>query len=853
MRRPVAPERFESISDPRGGLSLAEVEDRRLRFGLNQIVERRPGGWRAILKDTARDPMLWFLLGTGGLFAAIGDATEAGVLLVALIPLIGMDAFLHWRTQASTEGLASRLAAQATVVRDGRVAQIPVLDVVVGDLAVVSAGESFPADGIILEGAELQVDESALTGESFPVRKRPCEPARITSRAPIEALHWGLAGTRLLTGEVRVRIACTGSETLYGEIVHSALVERHAPTPLQAAIGGLVKVLLIVAVAMCVLLAAIRLAQGAGFVDALLGAVTLAIAAIPEEFPVVFTVFLSVGVYRLACRRALVRRAVVVENIGRVSCICSDKTGTLTEGRIRLAHLQAADGVAETELLALAGLASRHESGDPVDTAILDAAPAGETGAIERLAVFPFTEGRRRETVVFRQAGRVRAAVKGAPEVVLALTDADSGLAEVWQGRVSVLAAGGHKVIGCAVRDLDQWQGSEPSTGFGFAGLLAFADPVREGVADAVSSCRKAGIRVVMVTGDHPVTATAIASAIGLGGGSPRVIEGTALEALDPSDELESVDVVARAMPAHKLTLVSRLRAAGHVVAVTGDGVNDVPAIQSADIGIAMGERGTRSAREAASIVLLDDNFNTIVDAIAEGRSLFKNLQRSFAYLLMLHVPLVATATCIPLASFPLLYLPSHIVWLELIIHPVAMLAFLSPPRSRRLDAGPIQSISRHHRFFTVGQWCMIGATSLAITGAILIGYVHNLDGANRVEHARGMSMMTLIVASSTVTSALGGLRGAAGRWIVAASLASAVILIQLPAVAPLLHVEPLHLDDLFLAVFLGTITSAPALFFAALGGGASVSVTGAAPRPRRRGSPDRSGAGSRSRLRSGR
>ena len=394
---------------------------------------------------------------------------------------------------------------------------------------------------------------------------------------------------------------------------------------------------------MCLVLAVVRLQQGFGAVDALLSAVTLAVAAIPEEFPVVFTFFLGVGVYRLARRQALVRRGVVVENIGRVSCICSDKTGTLTEGRLRLAHFLPGPSLAETMLLEVAAIASRREGGDPLDTALLDAADAAGIATPERLATFPFTEDRRRETAVVPRPDGVRVVVKGAPETVLGMTDLDADARGQWLANVTDFAAGGHKVIACGYRDLTAWTGDEPADGVVFAGLLAFEDPVREGVADAVARCRDAGIRVVMVTGDHPVTATAIAAEVGLGAGAPRVIDAAALEGL-PAADLDGVDVVARAMPANKLALVRRFQAAGHVVAVTGDGVNDVPALQAADIGIAMGERGTRSAREAAAVVLLDDNFRSIVGAIAEGRQLFRNLQRSFAYLLMLHLPLVVTA-----------------------------------------------------------------------------------------------------------------------------------------------------------------------------------------------------------------
>jgi Ca2+-transporting ATPase len=449
-----------------------------------------------------------------------------------------------------------------------------------------------------------------------------------------------------------------------------------------------------------------------------------------------------------------------------------------------------------------------------VDGAVLDAADAAGMATRERLATFPFTEDRRRETAVVRLPdGGVRVVVKGAPETVLGTTDLDADTRGRWLADVATLAAGGHKVIGCGYRDLAAWTGDEPADGMVFAGLLAFEDPVREGVTEAVARCRDAGIRVVMVTGDHPMTATAIAAELGLGAGSPRAIDGAALEGL-PADELDGVDVVARAMPAHKLALVRRFQAAGQVVAVTGDGVNDVPALQAADIGIAMGERGTRSAREAAAVVLLDDNFRTIVSAIAEGRQLFHNLQRSFAYLLMLHLPLVITAAAVPVTGFPLLYLPIHVVWLELIVHPTALLAFQDLPLDDHLDVRGLRAGTAPPRFFSGRQWGVIAVTGLAVTLAIMLGYVHSLDGVSDTPHARATAMSELIVAGATMTIALSGLRTPAARWIVAASLTSAAVLTQTPALAAMLHLAPLHVDDLALVGGLGALAGAPAFLF---------------------------------------
>jgi Ca2+-transporting ATPase len=528
--------------------------------------------------------------------------------------------------------------------------------------------------------------------------------------------------------------------------------------------------------------------------------VTLAAAAIPEEFPVVFTFFLGVGVYRLARRQALVRRAVAVENIGRVTTVCSDKTGTITEGRLRLAHLVPAGEVGGPELLRLAGLASRPDSADPMDEVVLR---EGGAARGERLATFPFTEARKRETAVVRDSGGgVVAVTKGAVETVLAMTDAAPVEREAWQARLTRLAETGHKVVACAWRRLDEraWAGDEPVAGYAMAGLVAFEDPVRDGVARAIGACRRAGIHVVMVTGDHPATASAVAREIGLGGGAPRVVSGEALESLAGRGEARSlgeVDVIARATPAQKLTLVRALQAAGEIVAVTGDGVNDVPALQAADVGVAMGERGTRSAREVAAIVLLDDDFRTIVGAIAEGRQLFENLRASFAYLLMFHIPFVASALLVPLLGYPLLYGPVHIVWIEMILHPTALLVF------QELPAGGLEAAGRRARarFFSRREWAGISAVGSALALVVIGAYVWNVVESGGPEHGRAVAIATLATASAALTAELSGLRTRTARAVAAVTLLSAVALIQVPALAAALHLEPLHLVDWAVAV----------------------------------------------------
>lgn len=822
-------ERIRDLPDPELGLSESAVASRREQYGANDILDAPASSLGELLRDTLRDPMLWFLLVTGGLFAAIGEIREAVILAIAVLPLAGMDMYLHRRTQASTASLGGRLATQAVVVRDGRQVSVPGRDIVCGDLVILGPNDYLPADGIFTLAREVQVDESALTGEAFPARKQARQglhAAGGSGDAAVATEYWGFAGTRVLTGSARLRVIYTGNETYYGEIVRSALQGKHARTPLQAAINSLVRVLLIAAAVMCLVLALVRWQQGFGLMDALISAMTLAVAALPEEFPVVFTFFLGVGVYRLAKRSALVRRAVAVENIGRVTTVCSDKTGTLTFGRLSLEHAYPAPPYAAEQLLTTARLASRAESGDPLDQAIL-AAAAAPAGAPRYLKTYPFTEDRKKETAVLVQEdGTVLAVTKGAPETILKqcrLSDPE---------RISLLetadrlAGEGHKLIACARRILNQaesQQDAEPQADFDYVGLLALEDKVREGVTEAVAFCGQSGVHVVMITGDHPLTARAVAKEIGLGGGEPRVLTAAELEARmesDPATDLRQVDVIARSIPSQKLHFVRRLQEDREIVAVTGDGVNDVPALQAADVGIAMGERGTRAAREVSAIVLLDDNFRTIVRAIAEGAQLFHNLRMSFAYLLIAHIALVISAALIPLLGFPLLFLPVHIVWLELIIHPTALLAYQQFPER---GFAPVSKTAAKAGFFSRREWTSILLTGLLLTAAVTAGYVAGLRENGSAEHARALGLAILCLGSAFITALLSRLSTLAARLVVAGTVLSALLLIQTPLLAGALHLRPLHGRDWLMALAISGLIAA-ILWFSGLGRNASLS-----------------------------
>jgi Ca2+-transporting ATPase len=792
---------LDGLKKTAAGLTSKEVEVQRSKFGQNVVVEESSNRLLEILKETLRDPMIWFLIGIGVVFFAIGQKSEGITLFIAILPLIMMDAFLHWRTQASTLGLKSHLTSRLFVIRDGNETEIDSQELVPGDLLKLSTGIFIPADGILEAAQEIQIDESVLTGEAFPIQKLEyqSDPFSQTdkSEVPVNPKSLAFAGTRVLTGKGLLRVVFTGSNTSYGQIVKSVSEMPHERTPLQVSIGNLVKNLIYASAGFCLLLAGLRFYQGHGWLDALLSAATLAIAAIPEEFPVVFTFFLGVGIYRLAKKQALVRRAVSVENIGRITQICTDKTGTITTGELELTHTDPASSFSEKDVFIVSALASNAEGTDPVDLAIFQTILVQKISLPQATKRFPFTEGRKLESAFTKIAGRNTMVTKGTPETVFKMCQLSEEQMEFWHTKTRQWAKDGHKVLACAKRNISTDEigaGKELTSEFELVGLLAFEDPPRPEVAPAIEYAYKNQIKVLMLTGDHSETAAAIGREVGLGQGKPIVVSAE-LEPekfdtqyfIENPNFLKSIDIVARCTPLQKLQIVVALKAAGEVVAVTGDGVNDVPALKAADIGIAMGLRGSRSAKEVSSIILADDNFKTIVSAIREGRQLFSNLKTSFEYLLLFHLPFVLTAAVVPLLGYELVYLPVHIVWLELIIHPTAILAFQA--------VAATQATKSKHSFFQTSDVFRIALFGVGLAVAIGLIFISGLRENPAIGFARAKVMVILTVWSACLVIYYTHLKTLTSKLVVFVSLAS-LILIQVNGLAVILRVERLPLKS---------------------------------------------------------
>jgi P-type Ca2+ transporter type 2C len=796
------------------GLSAVEARRRLLTFGPNALVPAESsGGIRHILVQVLTDPMSVLLVVAGSTYLALGDVVDAAVTFAALVPIAAVTVVLELRAERALESLRRLAAPTALVIRDGAERHVAAVDVVPGDTLVVREGDVIAADARLLAGSELVVDESALSGESLPVTKT-------VAHGDAELF----AGTTVLAGRATAGVTTTGQATRYGAIGQLVAGSVQPDTPLQSVIRRLVVRLSIVAGVFCVGVVGLELWRGADLASALIAGVSLAMAAIPEEFPMVFALYLGLGAWRLTRDRALVRRLVGVETLGATSVICTDKTGTLTLGAIEVAALWTAPAVAERDLLRAAVLASEPRPYDPLEQAIVRYAVARGIGvdelhAGELVRDHPFDVAGRYLSHVWRHGAVLGAHAKGALEGILARGITPAGLRASAHAANQRFAERGMRVIAVASADRVSERSDRPAdeSRLALVGLIAFADPVRPGVADALAECRAAGVRVIVITGDHPVTAKAVAESLGLA--HVRVATGADLDLADDAALaalVSEVDIFARTRPEQKHRIVRALRAQGHVVAMTGDGTNDAPALREADIGIAMGRRGTDVARSAATLVLLDDNFATIVAAVRDGRRIFENLRRSFSYLIAFHAPLLVSALVVPLVGAPLLLLPIHLVWLELVVHPTASLVFEADPAADDLMRRP----PRGRETGLLGRGALAGllARGLALTVGVLGLYLAMLASGATTEAARGVAVAALIVGQVLLVLVersgdrplwrVGVSGNAALAWILGATLGSLVLVEYVGPLAALLRISPPSPEDWLVAIAVALATT---------------------------------------------
>ncbi|HAL39816.1 MAG TPA: cation-translocating P-type ATPase [Polaromonas sp.] len=772
----------------RQGLSTAEAARRLAAEGPNLLPGSTPKSTLAIVRKVLTEPMFLMLLAAGGIYLALGDRAEALFLLGFVFVVIGITLAQERKTQRAMESLRDLSAPRALVIRGGQEQRIAGRDVARGDLLVLREGDRIAADALLLNG-QLEVDESLLTGEAVPVAKLPGAADAAFGQPGGDSTAFVFASTVVTKGLGLAEVHATASATAVGRIGADLAATTEPPSALQQASRTLVRRLGLGAL----VLASIQVLlgwwwDGRPLLDSLLAGIALAMAILPEEIPVILTVFLALGAWRISKQKVLTRRASAVEALGAITVLAVDKTGTLTVNRMAVAEIATADahftpdGAANLpevfhELAEFAMLATPGDPFDPMEKAIQLFGHRWLAGTEHvhdgRMPEFEYALSGDilAMTRVFASADPSQhlLATKGAPEAVADLCHLDAERREAIRHQVEGMAERGLRVLGiargrwagaAAAPDTEPvWPQSQHDFDFEFLGMLGLADPPRPEVSAALAECRRAGVRVIMMTGDHPATARAIARQVGLSE-RPEVITGAEIAALDDAalrERLRHVDLCARLQPAHKLRLVQVLRAAGEVVAMTGDGVNDAPALKAADVGIAMGERGTDVAREAAALVLLDDSFARIVAAIRQGRRIDDNIRKATRFVFAVHVPIIALALVPALLQWPVLLLPVHIVLLELLIDPACSIVFEAEPEASGLMDRPPRPVSSSP--FAAAPLGHAVLQGLGIAGLLLLGYAWLAEqgwsaaqGRSMVFSALVLSVLLLILANRDLT-----------------------------------------------------------------------------------------------------
>jgi P-type Ca2+ transporter type 2C len=791
------------------GLDPAAVEAARARSGRNELASPDRRGIARTLREILAEPMFLLLLVAAGLYLVMGDRAEGALLGFFAVVTVGLVVFQERRSQRALDALRVLAAPQARAWRAGQVVRLPAAELVPGDLVLLDEGERVPADGLVREGDAIAVDEALLTGESVPVRK-----VALAAGTPAAAAAPGgedrpavFAGTLVVRGHATMEVTAIGHATQIGRIGTSLATIAPAPTPMAAQLNRLVRLFAVGA-----LLTSLALASWYGlsrhdWMQGLLAGTAIAMAMLPEEFPMALSIFLALGSWRLARAKVLVRHPAAIDSLGATTMLCLDKTGTLTHNELRVARLQAPNApAAETPdashqaLLKAARLASRSESSDPLDKAVFAAAAPARPDPPSRLREYPMVPGRPWIAQAWRQDAGAVVAAKGAPEAIATLCGGGRAASAAWLDDAAAMARQGLRVIAVAEATCSEAPADLRELPFRFLGLLGLADPVREDVPPAIAAARRAGIDIAMITGDHAATALAIAGQAGLDT-TAGACEGATLAALDDSAlaaVVARVRVFARVTPAQKLRLVQAFQAAGHVVAMTGDGVNDAPALKAAHVGIAMGARGTDVAREAAEIVLLDERVGSIVDGVALGRRIFDNLRRVMAYIVAIHVP-IAGAALLPLVmGLPPLLLPVHVVLTEMVIDPMCSLVFEGAPARADLMSRPPSAAGRALVDWGVMARGLVQGGSMLV--AVLAIYALALRAGLATDGARALAILALTAGNVALVAVNAGAglgwralvrREFASFWIVAALAGATLVLgMWLPAPQALLHFE---------------------------------------------------------------
>lgn len=808
------------------GLTEEQAAALRARYGYNELpAERRVGLLRVIL-SVLREPMIILLFVSALIYFLLGDHTEALLLIGSALLVLSINIIQDVRSERALQALKQLTAPRAMVVRSGNAERVAAREIVPQDILIVSEGDRIAADAEIVEETNLLVDESLITGESLPVEKS----VRDEKSASEHERYTLLSGTLVVRGSGMARVTATGASTEIGKIGTALNTASESKTPLELQTLDLVKYSAFAGIGVCVLTILLYGITRGAWIEACLAGVALMMSLLPEEFPVILSIFLALGARRLSRQGILIRQMPAVEALGTVTTLCVDKTGTLTMNQMTLVELATSTGelfkptkgtalaTAYSELLQLALLATKPAGFDPMDRAVRALAehyayaqPPYEL--VDELPISP-------ELPVFanfwKYDSEILIAAKGAPEAILRLchiTDVDVSRYATINSAIEHLARRGLRVLAVCSTTVSsaQVEGSElqkivESNQFTFQGLLAFADPLREGIREAIDQSYSAGIRVVMITGDYPITARSIAHEAGIRN-AEEILTGSELETLEEG-ELErrahTTNVFARVTPMQKLRIVELLKRAGEIVVMTGDGVNDAPALKAAHIGVAMGERGTDVAREASKVVLTKDDFPSLVSAVRMGRRTYDNIKKAMYYVLAIHFPIAGLSLLPLIVGSPLIFLPIHIVLLELIIDPVSSIVFEAEPGEsnimQRPPRDPLAPVFQKHNIVVAA---LQGVSIFIVCGGI---YLYFYFTSHSEFEARTLSFATLVLSnlglalvdrswSRTFFATLHTTN--TPLWLsMAAGVSVLLVITQVPVLSRLFHFGPFHLHD---------------------------------------------------------
>jgi Ca2+-transporting ATPase len=818
------------------GLSEKEAADRLREEGYNELPSTKRRDIAVIAFEIVRQPIFLLLAAAGLIYLTLGDRNEALMLLAFVVVVIGITLYQEQKTERALDALRDLSSPRALVVRDGLRRRIAGREVARDDLLVLSEGDRVPADAVLLSANDLLADESLLTGESVPVRKVAWDGVMEMPRPGGDDLPFVYSGTLLARGQGIARVRATGARSEIGKIGKALERVETEETPLEKETGRLVRNLAFIGLSLCGLAVVLYGLTRGNWLNGLLAGITLAMALLPEEFPVVLTVFLAIGAWRISRHRVLTRRVTTVETLGAATVLCVDKTGTLTQNRMTVRRIYSDGGLFEVgetrnrlpesfhEVLEFSLLASEPDPSDPTEKAFRELGDRSllRTGHFHPdwalVREYSLTSELLALSHVWKAPGRDEYVIasKGSPEAIADLCHFDPARREELARQVGSMADDGLRVLGVARAAYKgtEWPGHQHDFEFVFLGLIGLADPIRPSVPAAVKECYTAGIRVIMITGDYPGTARAVARQIGLES-VDGIITGDRLERMDEPElreRIKTVNIFARILPEQKLRLVEAFKANGGVVAMTGDGVNDAPALKSAHIGVAMGGRGTDVAREASALVVLDDDFGSIVQAVKLGRRIFDNLQKAMAYILAIHVP-IAGLSLIPLtAGWPLVFFPVHIMFLELIIDPACSIVFEATPEEADLMTRPPRNPKRP--LFggrIVGLSLLQGVIVLLITLAV---YGIALYRGQGEWEARALTFTTLVIANlgliftnrswtRTIPETLRSPNPALW-WVVGGASVFLILVLYIPFLRGLFHFAPLHPIDVLIGLAAG-------------------------------------------------